>query len=338
MTVKQAEKRLMELRKKRDKRFFSRIESLYNRMGNHVEKELLSLYTQYGDENGLSLAQAKNFARMTDIKAFKADIVRFKRNYKNLSEDELKLLNEYELLAKINIQELIRARIGLTIQQNNKDIEADMREEFSENIIAELGQQLGIYNLFVGAKMPITENMLLEAIEGTDVEGGKWSKRLWENSTVLTNEVAFWLNQKLVGNMNYKDFARSLKGFVSDSVRKKRYVAERLARTESARMEAAVQTELWKQGDFKYYEYIAEGGKVCDVCKELDGKIFKLSEQERGKNMYPMHPNCRCSAVASMGKGFSIDDTIEAARSKPKTDEQEKRLAELRKKLISANK
>lgn len=45
------------------------------------------------------------------------------------------------------------------------------------------------------------------------------------------------------------------------------------------------------------YEYIANRD-CCDICKELNGKHFKVSEMQPGQNAPPMHDGCRCSIAA----------------------------------------
>lgn len=47
------------------------------------------------------------------------------------------------------------------------------------------------------------------------------------------------------------------------------------------------------------YSYVCENtDSSCEVCQNLDGQIFDITEAETGKNLPPMHPNCRCSITA----------------------------------------
>lgn len=39
---------------------------------------------------------------------------------------------------------------------------------------------------------------------------------------------------------------------------------------------------------------------ACEVCRDLDGKHFKVKDMMPGENAPPMHPNCRCSTAAYM--------------------------------------
>ena len=47
------------------------------------------------------------------------------------------------------------------------------------------------------------------------------------------------------------------------------------------------------------YSYVCENtDSSCEVCQNLDCQIFDIDEAEVGKNLPPMHPNCRCSISA----------------------------------------
>lgn len=82
------------------------------------------------------------------------------------------------------------------------------------------------------------------------------------------------------------------------SLSNSRYQAERLLRTEIARAQIQAQAKNYNSLDIDEYEYIACGLKdCCPICKELDGKRFKVKDMECGKNAPPMHPNCHCATA-----------------------------------------
>ena len=75
--------------------------------------------------------------------------------------------------------------------------------------------------------------------------------------------------------------------------------AERLLRTELARVQTQAQIESYEANGIDEYEYVACGLKdVCPLCKEVDGKVFKLKDMEIGLNAPPIHPNCHCATAS----------------------------------------
>lgn len=89
------------------------------------------------------------------------------------------------------------------------------------------------------------------------------------------------------------------------------YEAKRLVVTETARIQTAVQQEMYAVNGVEEYEYIAEPS-ACDVCAKLDGKAFKVTEMVPGKNAAPMHPHCHCSTAPSVNeKRKELNDKLD---------------------------
>jgi hypothetical protein len=60
-------------------------------------------------------------------------------------------------------------------------------------------------------------------------------------------------------------------------------------------------------------------------CAGLDGKHFKVSEMEIGKNAPPLHPNCRCS-IAPYEDSAEYDEWLDYLDNGGTTEEWEQRL------------
>ena len=74
-------------------------------------------------------------------------------------------------------------------------------------------------------------------------------------------------------------------------------------KTEIARINSDTQLTMLKDNDFTHLIYVAEVG-ACKICAPLDGKAIPIDEAEKGVNMYPMHPNCRCSAYGHIKMNY----------------------------------
>ena len=60
--------------------------------------------------------------------------------------------------------------------------------------------------------------------------------------------------------------------------------------------------ESYKECDIEEYIYAATLDlRTCEICQPLDRKVFKVSKARPGKNLPPMHPNCRCTTRAFLG-------------------------------------
>ena len=71
--------------------------------------------------------------------------------------------------------------------------------------------------------------------------------------------------------------------------------AGRLVMTESAYFSSAAQKNCFNALGVERYVVVATLDKdTCDVCGDMDGKVFKMSEYEAGLTAPPFHPWCRC--------------------------------------------
>lgn len=68
--------------------------------------------------------------------------------------------------------------------------------------------------------------------------------------------------------------------------------------TESAFFNSAAQMDSFKDVGVEQFEFVATlDNRTSDICQEMDGKVFKMSEREIGVNVPPLHCNCRSTTV-----------------------------------------
>jgi hypothetical protein len=106
---------------------------------------------------------------------------------------------------------------------------------------------------------------------------------------------------------------------IRKQMNRSRYDAERLMRTEFARVQTEATAEQLKDSGAEYYIFISPNTErknagivapkgvrlpnACAVCEDLNGEVFKVSEMEIGLNAPPMHPNCFCSIAEYKDEG-----------------------------------
>lgn len=101
------------------------------------------------------------------------------------------------------------------------------------------------------------------------------------------------LESGLIQGKNPRVLAKELKKTFNTST----FNAERLMRTELARVQTEAQKQSFERNGFEEYEFIVNGG-CCPICEGLSGKHFKVAKMMPGENAPPMHPHCRCSTAA----------------------------------------
>lgn len=125
-----------------------------------------------------------------------------------------------------------------------------------------------------------------------------FSKSIWADIDSLKAMVDDVLSRGVATGLSNQEMAKYLQKEVRKEVSKKVYVTERLARTESAKVEFQVQHLMLSEQGYKYCQWFAEPG-ACKACRE----ISEDSPTKYGAGIYllrdvpeiPVHPNCRCS-------------------------------------------
>lgn len=157
----------------------------------------------------------------------------------------------------------------------------------------EFTRQAGI----LGSTVPDDVDGKAAASVTASFHNATYSRRIWAHQDLLRNELGRLLINGLIQGKNPRALARELRKTFQASI----FNSLRLLWTELARVQTAAQMQSYKDNGFAEYEYLtARDFKVCATCKALDGKIFKVDEEETGTNSPPMHPCCRCSTTAHM--------------------------------------
>lgn len=125
-----------------------------------------------------------------------------------------------------------------------------------------------------------------------------FSNKLWADIDSLKATVDDVISKGVAVGMSNQDMAKYLQKELRKNVANKKYVTERLARTESAKVEFQVQHMMAKEQGFHYVKWHAEPS-ACKTCQEIseeqptkyDAGVYRLSDVPD----IPVHPNCRCS-------------------------------------------
>lgn len=126
-----------------------------------------------------------------------------------------------------------------------------------------------------------------------------YSERVWRNTRAVAQEVKEALLVNLITGRTERETAEMLtKKFAGGSSK-----ARRLIRTESCYLSNQLEMESYKECGIDKYQYLATLDlRTSEICRELDGKVFLVKDQQPGKNCPPMHPWCRSTTIAIIGE------------------------------------
>lgn len=136
---------------------------------------------------------------------------------------------------------------------------------------------------------------LVNTILATNWSGIPYSERIYQNvADMQTKLKETLLEAVMTGESEYK-----LAEKISTRWQIGYNDARRLIRTETTYVSNQAELESYKEIGIEEYKYEAVlDSATSEICRELHGKKFKISEAKPGKNYPPMHPWCRSTTMA----------------------------------------
>ena len=273
----------MEHRIELDAEMGKEYKRIYDLHQNNIEKEINNFIQKYGSGEGLTQAQVKKRVSEMDVQAFADKATQYvkEKNFSTKANEELKL---YNLKMKISRLELLQYHIDLEMVAL-ADGEYKLTGKYlDEAYIEELRLQAGIMGEIVPD--PATIRQSGQAIINTPYKGAVWSDSLWDRQDILRSIVADTaMDAVLEGKSALKVVPALRKEFGVGE-----YQARRLAITETARIQTAVQKASYEANGFDMFDLI-EKPTACDDCKRIarEGPYY-VKDMEPGKNAAPIHP------------------------------------------------
>ncbi len=147
----------------------------------------------------------------------------------------------------------------------------------------------------------------VKAILSTNWSGQMFSQRVWDNTNALADGLK---HDMLVGIMAGKS-----EQHMADDIMNRcgvgAFEARRLVRTETTCVANMAELYGYQELDIDEYEFSAcLDSRTSDLCRELDGKVFKRNSAQAGVNLPPMHPFCRSTTLPVLPSEEDLDKEL----------------------------
>lgn len=276
------------------------IQEQFDKSQKIIEEKINAWYQRYANNNNMSLLEARKSLNDKELKELKWDVEEYiKKGRENAFSGEwVKELENASAKAHISRLEALE----LQCRQQAETAFGNLNDEVSKHIkdvyknsyyrtAFEIQKGVG-----VGSSFATLNDKLIEKVVNKPwlADGKNFSNRIWGNKTQLINQLHTSLSQMCITGAG-PDKAISQ---IASKMNVSKANAGRLVMTESAYFSSTAQKECFKELDVERYEIVATlDGHTSDICQEMDGKVFKMSEYEEGVTAPPFHVNCRsCTA------------------------------------------
>jgi len=271
---------------RKDMNFDKIVAAKYDELELQCYKDISSFYTKYAKTSNITFEEARKRVDSADIDELSKEAARMvkEKDFSQYANDRMKL---YNATMRINRQSMLASQLGMESAKVTNGVEGELRSKLENDIYDEAKRQAGILAKSVPPKIDLRVKSLVDS----SYQGATFSQRLWTSNDQLVNRLGEIVNRGLIQGMNPTQLSTMLRPLIKDNVKNAKYVAQRIARTESTRVSTQYRKRLYKDEGFDKAKWIAEP-TACKFCLPEDRKIYDLDDIN-----IPMHPNCRCSFI-----------------------------------------
>lgn len=270
------------------------INQIYNEMYRWAEREISAFYGRYADAEGIDITEAKRRVSQMDIEAYERLAKQYvaDRDFSDRANQEMRL---YNATMRINRMELLKAQMGLKMVDGFNDIDKHYEKIATDRAVQEIQRMSGILG---NTLTDVQTAKIAKNIVNADFYNATFSERIWMHADNLKDALATELNKGFISGVSSQKMAQNIKKQFEVSYKD----AHRLVVTELRRIQTDVAKDNYERQGIEEYEYMAVNPNACPICKDLDGKVYKVSEMQAGLNAPPIHPNCHCTTAPKVNE------------------------------------
>lgn len=288
--------------------YYKDVQDQFQQASNSIQKDIEKWYQRLADNNDISYASARKFIKESERKEFKWDVEQYIKAGQENALDQRWMKELENASARYHISYL--EAMKLQARQHAELLSTQFKGGMTDFLCSSYADQHYRTAFEIARGTRIGHNFARLDTRQIDMvirrpwaqDGKNFSDRIWTNKEKLVNSLHTELTQSIIRGSNPRQAINNLAKTMNVS----RSQAGNLIMTESAAIASAAQKDCFKELGVEEYEVLETlDGSTCDICQEMDGKVFKMSEYEVGMTAPPFHPRCRGCTVPHFDDEFS---------------------------------
>ena len=287
---------------------YIQIESAFDKAQREIQEKIESWYARYAHNNGITMQEARKQLTTKELKEFRWDVEEYIKHGKQSALNPQWIKELENASARVHISRLealkLRTQQAAEVAFGNEldSIDAMARKVFTEDYYHsafELQKGFGI-----GWEIGQIDQRKLDAliVKPWAADGKNFSQRIWQQRSQLVNELHQQLTRTCILGKSPKDAIE----VISNKFRTTKSQAGRLVMTEQAYFHSVAQQKAFEDLGVEEFEIVATlDSSTSEVCQEMDGKHFPMSQYEAGVTAPPFHVWCRSVTVPYFDDNFT---------------------------------
>ena len=274
---------------------YREIEEQYRKAQREIESQISVWYQRFAVNNGITMQEARRLLTSRELAELKWDVNEYiKYGQQNAIDGKwMKQLENASARAHISRLEALKLQVQQQVEVafgNQLDsIDSTMRAVYSAGYLHtafEIQKGTGVGYTLAAFNQTLIDKILNRPWAS---DGKNFSDRVWSSKQKLINELNTTLTQGIILG---KDPGKIINA-MSKKLDVSKTAAGRLVMTESAAFASRAQEDCFKELGVEEYEIVATlDSHTSEICQDMDGKVFKMSERQIGINAPPFHVNC----------------------------------------------
>ena len=292
-------------------------EAIYRKAISNTEKEISRWYTRFADNEGISYQRAVEMLTGDELKEFHMDVKEYIQKGKTLgiSDQWSKELERASTKVHISKLEALKLQMQQQVEEltgkKAKGITHLMSDIYSDTFYKtafEIQKGFGVATNFAKLDKKVVDKILVKPWAS---DGSNFSERIWgSHRAQLVNKLHEGLTLNLIQGKPPDNLIKE----IANTFEVDRKRAATLVFTEKAYFQSIAQRDSFKNLGIEEYEIVATlDTKTSEICREMDGRHFKLSDYQIGLTAPPFHPRCRTATAPFFDDEFE-DEVKRAAR------------------------
>ena len=276
------------------------IEEQYRQAQRELESQISVWYQRFAKNNDITMQEARRLLTSGELAELKWDVNEYiKYGQQNAIDGKwMKQLENASARAHISRLEALKLQLQQQMEVafgNQLDsVDSAMRAVYSMGYMHtafEIQKGFGVGHNFAALNQMLIDRILNRPWAP---DGKNFSDRIWNNKQKLINELNTTLTQGIILGKDPQKIINEM----SKRLNVSKTNAGRLVMTESAAFASRAQEDCFKELGVEEYEIVATlDSHTSEICQDMDGKVFKMSERQIGINAPPFHVYCRSTTV-----------------------------------------
>lgn len=290
--------------------------ALYAQAAKEIQQEIEKLYGKFADQQDISIAEARRLIRGADFKKIdwqgmiresmelrekiragkgtlpEEVIEALEKQHKEL-EDRMAAYTKRGQISYLELRQVeIERKLLDLYDKNQQNLYEYLHSEYEDGYYRQVyntQQHVGFGYDFVKPSGEAVDRAILNRYDRRN-----FSKTLYQHCEHFAKD----LRENLVVGLIRGESLERMAARIQNRMGVAYSAAKRLVRTETAYIYEQATKDAYEECGVEWYEFLATlDGRTSEICRELDGKHFKVRDAMPGKNYPPMHPNCRSTTV-----------------------------------------